>query len=181
MSTLYLVATPIGNLEDISARALRVLGEVVLIACEDTRHTGKLLSHFKIATPTTSYFEHNKRKKIARVINALEKGDVALVSDAGTPGLNDPGYLLVREALDSGHTVSHGFYPTCGAPVVASVPGEPDLILLKAGSLDDPSWHRPTMDIYTDSAQPWDYPNPEREAFNADHGKVRVLMLVSPT
>lgn len=106
MNTLYLVATPIGNLEDISGRALRILREVSLIAAEDTRHTRKLLSHFDIHTPLTSYFEHNKRQKLDQVLEALMRGDVALVSDAGTPGLNDPGYLLVRAALEAGHRVS---------------------------------------------------------------------------
>ena len=106
MSTLYLVATPIGNLEDLSPRAVRILKEVRLIAAEDTRHTAKLLRHFDIHSPTTSYFEHNKTKKMEKVLDVLEKGDVALVSDAGTPGLNDPGYLLVRAALDAGHTIS---------------------------------------------------------------------------
>jgi len=106
MSTLYLVATPIGNLEDISPRALRILGEVSLIAAEDTRHSGKLLSHFGIQTKLTSFFDHNKRHKLDKVLAVLERSDVALISDAGTPGLNDPGYLLVRTALDAGHTVS---------------------------------------------------------------------------
>jgi len=119
MSTLYLVATPIGNLEDISPRALRILREAGLIACEDTRHTAKLMSHFDIHTPTTSYFEHNKQKKLDVVLAALEKGPVALVSDAGTPGLNDPGYLLVRAALEAGHTVSP--IPGPSAPVAALV------------------------------------------------------------
>jgi 16S rRNA (cytidine1402-2'-O)-methyltransferase len=119
MNTLYLVATPIGNLEDISARALRTLSEVALIACEDTRHTGKLLHHFKIATPTTSYFEHNELHKLDLVLGALAKGDVALVSDAGTPGINDPGYLLVRAALKAGYNVSP--IPGPSAPVTALV------------------------------------------------------------
>ncbi len=119
MSTLYIVATPIGNLEDISARALRILREVSLIACEDTRHTAKLLTHFDIHTPTTSYYEFNKQKKLDTVLAALDKGEVALVSDAGTPGLNDPGYLLVRAALDAGHTVSP--IPGPSAPVAALV------------------------------------------------------------
>ena len=119
MSTLYIVATPIGNLEDISARALRVLSEVHLIACEDTRHSGKLLSHFDIHTPTTSYFEHNKQKKLDTVLAALDKGPVALISDAGTPGINDPGYLLVRAALDAGHIVTP--IPGPSAPLAALV------------------------------------------------------------
>ncbi|MGH2521446.1 MAG: 16S rRNA (cytidine(1402)-2'-O)-methyltransferase [Anaerolineales bacterium] len=107
MGTLYLVATPIGNLEDITLRALRVLREASLIAAEDTRRTGQLLAHFDIhpPTPLTSYFEHNKLTKLDEILAALETGDVALVSDAGTPGLSDPGYELVRAALDAGHAV----------------------------------------------------------------------------
>lgn len=119
MSTLYLVATPIGNLEDLSPRAIRILKEALLIAAEDTRHTSKLLTHFDIKTPTTSYFDHNKQKKLDKVLETLEQGDVALVSDAGTPGLNDPGYLLVRAALDAGHTVSP--IPGPSAPIAALV------------------------------------------------------------
>jgi 16S rRNA (cytidine1402-2'-O)-methyltransferase len=119
MSTLYLVATPIGNLEDLSPRAIRILKEVKLIAAEDTRHTAKLLTHFDIKTPTTSYFDHNKQKKLDTVLETLERGDVALVSDAGTPSLNDPGYLLVRAALDAGHTVSP--IPGPSAPIAALV------------------------------------------------------------
>jgi len=119
MSTLYLVATPIGNLEDTSARAIRVLNEVGLIAAEDTRHTAKLLNHFDIKTSTTSYFDHNKQKKLDKVLKALEAGDVALVSDAGTPGLNDPGFLLVRAALNAGHSVSP--IPGPNAPIAALV------------------------------------------------------------
>jgi 16S rRNA (cytidine1402-2'-O)-methyltransferase len=119
MSTLYIVATPIGNLEDVSSRALRTLREVSLIAAEDTRHTRKLLSHFDIHTPLTSYFDHNKRQKLDPILNTLSKGDVALVSDAGTPTLNDPGYLLVRAALDAGHKVSP--IPGPSAPIAALV------------------------------------------------------------
>jgi len=106
MGTLYLIATPIGNREDISLRALRLLREVKLIAAEDTRHTGQLLAHFDIHTPLTSYFEHNKLAKLDEILAALDSGEVALVSDAGTPGLSDPGYELVRAALDSGHAVT---------------------------------------------------------------------------
>jgi len=85
MATLYLVATPIGNLEDLSARALRILRQVGLIAAEDTRVTRKLLTHFDIHTPVTSYYEHNKLAKLDSLLAQLNKGDVALVSDAGTP------------------------------------------------------------------------------------------------
>ncbi len=99
MGTLYIVPTPIGNLEDITLRALRVLREASLIAAEDTRTTGRLLAHFGINTPLTSYHEHNKLTKLDRILEALATGDVALVSDAGTPGLSDPGYELIRAAL----------------------------------------------------------------------------------
>ena len=99
MGTLYLVATPIGNLEDITARALRVLREVALIAAEDTRTARNLLRHFDIATPVTSYFEHNKLTKLDHILDALDNGDVAVISEAGMPGISDPGYELVRAAL----------------------------------------------------------------------------------
>lgn len=117
MSTLFLVATPIGNLEDLSLRAQRVLREVKLIAAEDTRHSRKLLNHFDIHTPLTSYFEHNERLKLDDVLIALQTGDIALISDAGMPGINDPGYPLVRAALDAGHQVSP--IPGPSAPIAA--------------------------------------------------------------
>lgn len=119
MGTLYLVATPIGNLEDITARALRILAEVSLIAAEDTRQTRKLLTHYDIHTPLTSYYEHNKLSKLDNILNSLGAGDIALVSDAGTPGLNDPGFELVRAALQAGHTVSP--LPGACAPIAALV------------------------------------------------------------
>jgi 16S rRNA (cytidine1402-2'-O)-methyltransferase len=101
--TLYVVATPLGNLEDVTLRGLRLLNEVALIACEDTRRTATLLRAHGIATPTTSYFEHNERWKGARILDELRAGrDVALVSDAGTPGISDPGYRLVRDARSEG-------------------------------------------------------------------------------
>jgi 16S rRNA (cytidine1402-2'-O)-methyltransferase len=97
--TLYVVATPIGNLEDVTLRALRVLREVALVACEDTRRTRALLSHYDIHVPVTSYFEHNKVRKGAVLLDTLRDGkSVALVTDAGTPGISDPGFLLVRDA-----------------------------------------------------------------------------------
>jgi len=105
MGNLYLVATPIGNLEDMSLRAVRILRESILIAAEDTRHTGTLLKHFEIKTPLTSYFEHNKLNKLDFILEHLSKGDVALVSDAGTPAINDPGYELVKAALASNFNV----------------------------------------------------------------------------
>lgn len=102
--TLYLVATPIGNLEDITLRALRVLKEADLIACEDTRHTAVLLNHFGIKRKTTSYHEHNEREKTNEIVALIEQQQqsVALVSDAGTPGISDPGYRLVRACLERG-------------------------------------------------------------------------------
>ena len=106
MSTLYIVGTPIGNLEDITLRALRVLGEVSLIAAEDTRTTRKLLSHYGIGTPCTSYHEHNRASKLAAILEALGEGDVALVSDAGTPGVSDPGAELAVAADEAGHVVA---------------------------------------------------------------------------
>ena len=105
MGTFYIVGTPIGNLEDLSPRALRVLREVALVAAEDTRKTGALFSRFEIHTPLTSYFEHNKLAKLDAIIEALGHGDVALVSEAGMPGLSDPGYELIRAAIQSGFPV----------------------------------------------------------------------------
>ena len=105
MSTLYVVATPIGNLEDISLRALRTLREVPLIAAEDTRKTKRLLATYDIQTPMTSYHEHNKRTKLDYILGHLEGGEVALVSEAGTPGISDPGYELIVAASQRGIAV----------------------------------------------------------------------------
>lgn len=100
--TLYIVSTPIGNLEDITLRALGVLREVDLIAAEDTRHTGLLLRHFGIEKPLTSYFEGNELKKRDFILSRLKQGDrIALVSDAGTPGISDPGFRLVQAAIEN--------------------------------------------------------------------------------
>ena len=134
MGTLYLVATPIGNLEDISPRALRILRESIHIAAEDTRHTGSLLKHFNINTPLTSYFEHNKLTKLDFVLEKLAQGDVALVSDAGTPAINDPGYELVQAALASGFDVRP--VPGPSAPISAlTVSGLPTDSFLYLGYL----------------------------------------------
>jgi len=134
MGTLYLVATPIGNLEDMSPRAVRVLKEVILIAAEDTRHTGKLLKHFEIQTPITSYFEHNKINKLDFILEKLSMGDVALVSDAGTPAINDPGYELVQAALASHYEVKP--IPGASAPIAAlTVSGLPTDSFLYLGYL----------------------------------------------
>jgi len=107
MGKLYLVATPIGNLDDVSPRALRVLQEAHMVACEDTRHTQILLRRYDIrAKHLTSYTEFNHRRKVAELVGQLGRGwDVALVTDAGTPGLSDPGEHLVRAAIDAGHDV----------------------------------------------------------------------------
>jgi 16S rRNA (cytidine1402-2'-O)-methyltransferase len=101
--TLYVVATPIGNLEDITYRAVRVLREAGLIACEDTRHTAKLLHHFGIDRPTVSYHEHNEAARAEELVEKLEQGlNVAQVSDAGMPGISDPGYRVIRLAIERG-------------------------------------------------------------------------------
>lgn len=116
--TLYVVSTPIGNLEDITLRALRILKSVALIAAEDTRHTRKLLTHFGIKARLTSYFEHNEQLKAGEIIEALKNGsDVALVSDAGTPGISDPGYRLIGQAIENAAPV----VPVPGASALLSV------------------------------------------------------------
>jgi 16S rRNA (cytidine1402-2'-O)-methyltransferase len=117
MGILFLVATPIGNLEDITMRALRVLREVRLIAAEDTRHTQRLLGHYEIGTRCISYHEHNKLARLGDILAALGEGDVALVSDAGTPGVSDPGYELVCACIAAGFVVSP--VPGPSAPVAA--------------------------------------------------------------
>lgn len=116
MGTLFVVATPIGNLEDMTPRAVAVLRAVSLIAAEDTRHTRGLLNHFSIRTPLLSYHEHNERARSDELMRALEDSDVALVSDAGTPGISDPGAWLVRAAHAAGHNVS----PIPGASAVTA-------------------------------------------------------------
>ena len=123
--TLYILATPIGNLEDITIRAVRILGEVDLIAAEDTRHTRKLLSHFGISKPLTSYFDHNKTLKGSVILEKLKNGiSVALVTDAGTPCISDPGYQLVRDAVAAGVLVIP-IPGACAAVAALSVSGLP--------------------------------------------------------
>ena len=116
MSTLYVVATPIGNLEDVTLRALRVLKEVSLIAAEDTRKTRRLLTRYGITTPLTSYYEHNKLTKLGNILERLASGEVALVSEAGMPGISDPGYELVVAAIAAGVSV----VPVPGASAVVT-------------------------------------------------------------
>jgi len=141
MGTLYLVATPLGNLEDMSPRAVRILREASLIAAEDTRHTGKLLKYFEIDTQLTSYFEHNKLNKLDFILEKLATGDVALVSDAGTPAINDPGYELVKAALASNFDVRP--VPGPSAPISAlAVSGLPTDSFLYLGYLPNKTSER---------------------------------------
>lgn len=141
MGILYLVTTPIGNLEDMSPRGVRILREAILIAAEDTRHTGTLLKHFDIKTPLTSYFEHNKLNKLDFILEKLSTGDVALVSDAGTPAINDPGYELVKAALASNFDVRP--VPGPSSPIAAlTVSGLPTDSFLYLGYLPSRSSER---------------------------------------
>ena len=117
MSKLYLVATPIGNLEDITFRAVRILKEVPLIAAEDTRTSKTLLKAYQINTKLTSYHDHNKENKTPKLLNHLKSLDMALISDAGTPAINDPGFYLVKAAVEAGHQVIP--IPGPSAPVAA--------------------------------------------------------------
>ncbi|GAB3826604.1 16S rRNA (cytidine(1402)-2'-O)-methyltransferase [Hymenobacter jeollabukensis] len=122
-AALYIVPTPIGNLEDITLRAIRILGEVDVVLAEDTRTSGRLLQHLNLKKPMLSYHLHNEHQTVQRVLDRLEKGErMALVSDAGTPGISDPGFLLVRECLARGLKVE------CLPGATAFVPA-----LLKSG------------------------------------------------
>lgn len=120
---VFLVPTPIGNLEDITLRALRILKEVDVILCEDTRTSGQLLKHFEIQKPLFSYHNYNEHKIVENIINKIKQGQsFALISDAGTPGVSDPGFLLVRECL------KHGIQPECLPGATALIPA-----LVKSG------------------------------------------------
>ena len=124
-SGLYVVATPIGNLEDISRRALATLGAVDLIAAEDTRHSQRLLQHYAIDTPLMAYHDHSDDRAVAKILATLARGgSVALVSDAGTPLVSDPGYRLVRAVQDQGHPV-HPLPGPCAAIAALSAAGLP--------------------------------------------------------
>jgi 16S rRNA (cytidine1402-2'-O)-methyltransferase len=138
MPTLYIIATPIGNLEDITLRALRVLGEVDMVLCEDTRVTKKLLDKYEIDTPTMSYHSHSKLSKVEKIFAILEEGkDIALVSDAGTPTISDPGVLLVSQ-------IKEKFVK--GGPLqveVVPIPG-PSAVVAALSASGLPSWFSST-------------------------------------
>lgn len=124
-STLYLVATPIGNLEDITLRAVRTLKECDVIAAEDTRHTGQLLRHFEISKPLISYFKFNESRRSEEILQRLSRGEkVALVTDAGTPGISDPGQRVVTAAIDAGFRVE-AVPGACAAIVALAASGLP--------------------------------------------------------
>ncbi len=119
--TLYVVATPIGNLDDITLRALRVLREADLIACEDTRTSGRLLDHHDVDTPTTSYHEHNEREKTPELLTRMRVGrDVALISDAGSPGISDPGFYIARACWEEDIEVQALPGPTALIPALTA-------------------------------------------------------------
>ena len=142
LGTLYILATPIGNLEDMSFRAVRILKEVDLVAAEDTRHTRKLLSHFGISKPLTSYFDHNKALKGSVILEKLKNGvSVALVTDAGTPCISDPGYQLVRDAVAAGVSVIP-IPGACAAVAALSVSGLPTDSFVFEGFLPNRSGKR---------------------------------------
>ena len=123
--TLYIVSTPIGNLEDITLRALNILRDVQIIAAEDTRHTQKILQRYNISTAQTSYHDHNKEEKAEILISRLKEGrDIALVSDAGTPGISDPGYYLINRAIEEGIKVTPVPGPTASIAAL-SISGLP--------------------------------------------------------
>jgi 16S rRNA (cytidine1402-2'-O)-methyltransferase len=140
--TLYLVATPIGNLEDITLRALRTLKECDVIAAEDTRHTGQLLRHFEISKPLISYFKFNESKRSEEILDRLKRGEkVALVTDAGTPGISDPGERVVRAALEAGFRVE-AIPGACAAIVALAASGLPTAEFHFAGFLPHKSGQR---------------------------------------
>ncbi|OGI61927.1 16S rRNA (cytidine(1402)-2'-O)-methyltransferase [Candidatus Nomurabacteria bacterium RIFCSPHIGHO2_01_FULL_39_9] len=126
MSKFYVVATPIGNLEDITLRALRILKEVDLILCEDTRVTKKLLNHYDIGTPTLSYHQHSRLTKVDHILNLLEEGkDLALVTDAGTPGISDPGGLLVAKIREKFGNIIYAIPGASALAAAISISGVP--------------------------------------------------------
>jgi len=141
-ATLYLVATPIGNLEDITLRALRTLKECDVIAAEDTRHTGQLLRHFEISRPLISYFRFNESKRSEEILDRLSRGEtVVLVTDAGTPGISDPGQRVVRAAIEAGFRVE-AVPGACAAIVALAASGLPTDEFHFAGFLPHKSGQR---------------------------------------
>jgi 16S rRNA (cytidine1402-2'-O)-methyltransferase len=141
-STLYLVATPIGNLEDITLRALRTLKECDVIAAEDTRHTGQLLRHFEISKPLISYFKFNESRRSEEILERMGRGEkVALVTDAGTPGISDPGQRVVRAAIEAGFRVE-AVPGACAAIVALAASGLPTDEFYFAGFLPHKSGQR---------------------------------------
>lgn len=153
MGTLYLVSTPIGNLEDFSPRGQRILSEVSLIAAEDTRHSRKLLNHFRIETPLVSYHDHSGASRRGELLEALDAGDLALISDSGTPIVSDPGYELVREAWERGHPVRSVPGPSAVVAALAVSGIAPDKFLF-LGYL--PRQRKPRLDLLGQHASdPW--------------------------
>jgi 16S rRNA (cytidine1402-2'-O)-methyltransferase len=141
-STLYLVATPVGNLEDITLRALRTLKECDVIAAEDTRHTGQLLRHFEISRPLISYFKFNESRRSEEILDRLGRGEkVALVTDAGTPGISDPGQRVVRAAIEAGFRVE-AIPGACAAIIALAASGLPTDEFHFAGFLPHKSGQR---------------------------------------
>jgi 16S rRNA (cytidine1402-2'-O)-methyltransferase len=162
--TLFVIATPIGNLEELSPRAIRILGEVNCIACEDTRHTRKLLTHFGISTPLTSYYREKEARKSATLLQQLKDGkSIALVSDAGTPGVSDPGAILVSSARQQGIPIVPISGP-CALTVALSVAGLRDSRFFFAGF--PPARKKARQDFFHDLAHlPWPlffYESPHR-------------------
>lgn len=153
MSKLYLVATPIGNLEDLTFRAVRILKDVPLIAAEDTRTSRVLLDHYQIETPLTAYHDHNKQTKTSILLDHLAENDLALISDAGTPAINDPGFVLVQAALGEGHLVIP--IPGPSAPIAAlSASGLPTDRFVYLGYLPRKSSAR--LDLFNQISElPW--------------------------
>jgi 16S rRNA (cytidine1402-2'-O)-methyltransferase len=154
MSTLFVIATPIGNLEDITLRALRILKEVDLIACEDTRRTGILLEHYQIQKPLISFHQHSKLQKIDFIIGKLKNGEnIALVTDAGTPGISDPGGVLIAEAIK--HKIEVDAIPGPDAiTTILSCSGIPVEKYLFLGFLPKKKGRETTLKLIADLAFP---------------------------
>lgn len=156
MAKLYIIATPIGNLEDVTLRALRILKEVDFIICEDTRHTLQLLNYFQIKKSLISYHQHSRLQKIDEIIGLLKQGkNLALVSDAGTPGISDPGNVLVRKVVDElGESVQVIPIPgACALTTLASVAGLPTDKFLFLGFLPHKSGRQKLFEVIKNSDQ----------------------------